>query len=71
MVTCQCDLVMEMSGDAARQYAADHLEKIEVRADGWEVLYRCPVTGRLWLKDYPRGAEQGGGPARLAQVEPG
>lgn len=67
-MTCRCEAVSLLSGDDARRYAAEHLEKIEVRADGWETLYRCPSTGRLWLKDYPRSAEQGGGPARLRQV---
>lgn len=62
---CQCELTSEMSGDEARRYAERHLDQVEVRAEGWETVYRCPLTGLLWLKDYPRSAEQGGGPARL------
>lgn len=65
LVTCRCGEAQELTGDAAREYADRHLEFVKVQADGWEVLYRCPATGRRWLKDYPRSAEQGGGPARL------
>jgi immunity protein 27 of polymorphic toxin system len=67
-MTCQCGEVSELWDDAAKRYAAEHLEQVEVRANGWEVVYRCPVTGRLWLEDYPRSAEQGGGPMRLRQL---
>jgi hypothetical protein len=67
-MTCHCLGVSEMDGDDARRYASRHLVQVEARANGWEMLYRCPATGRTWLMDYPRSAEQGGGPARLRQI---
>ena len=66
---CKCRDVTELWDEEAKQYADGHLEEVEVRADGWEVLYRCPVTGRKWLEDYPRSEEHGGGPLRLRQLE--
>ena len=46
-MTCQCGQRREFDGDEARRYAQEHLQQIEVRAEGWEVLYRCPDTGTL------------------------
>ena len=68
-MNCRCEDITELWDDEARNYADSHLEEVEIRASGWEVLYRCPVTARLWLEDYPRGSEHGGGPMRLRQVE--
>ena len=68
---CRCEEITELWSDEAKSYADEHLEQVEVRADGWEVLYRCPVTGRQWLEDYPRGEEHGGGPMRLRRLEEG
>ncbi|MDX1659648.1 MAG: hypothetical protein R3343_12575 [Nitriliruptorales bacterium] len=43
-VTCRCEVLNTMSGDAARDYANGHLD--EVRADRQGVTYyRCPETG--------------------------
>lgn len=67
-VTCRCADIAELWDDDAYRYAEDHLRRIEVRADGWETVYRCPDTSREWLLDHPRGEEHGGGPARLRQT---
>lgn len=66
---CRCEEISVLCGDEAKSYADEHLEQVEVRADGWEVLYRCPVTCRQWLEDYPRGEEHGGGPMRLRRLD--
>lgn len=68
---CRCEEISELWGDEAKSYADKHLEQVEVRADGWEVLYRCPITGHHWLEDYPRGEEHGGGPMRLRRLDTG
>lgn len=70
-MTCKCAEISELRGDAAKAYADEHLEQVEVRADGWEVLYRCPDTGQLWLEDYAEGEQHGGGEMRLRQVPAG
>jgi hypothetical protein len=68
-VSCRCvDLTVLWDADA-RDYAASHLKLVEVRAGGWEVVFRCPVTGLLWLEDWPRSEEHGGGPRRLARLD--
>lgn len=59
--------VIELWDSEAKLYAATHLDRVDVRADGWEVLYVCHDTGARWLQDYPHGEEHGGGPMRLRQ----
>ena len=66
---CHCRDRAELWDDEAKSYADDHLEETEVRAGGWEVLYRCPETGVDWVEDYPRSREQGGGPMRLRRLD--
>ena len=65
---CWCGLATEFWDGQAKDYADRHLDRIEVRADGWEVLYRCPVTETEWLEDHPIGEEHGGGPTRLRRL---
>lgn len=65
---CRCDEVSELWDDEAKGYADLHLEQVEVRGDGWEVVYRCPSTGVRWLEEYPYSHEHGGGPMRLRQL---
>jgi hypothetical protein len=67
-MVCHCSDVAELSGEEAKTYADEHLERVEVRADGWELVYRCPDTGREWIRDYPRSEEHGGGPVRLRRT---
>lgn len=59
---------MELWDGEAKTYAERHLDQVEVRADGWEVEYRCVATGLHWLEDYPYSEEHGGGPMRLRQL---
>ncbi len=70
-MNCRCAEINELWDDEAKVYADEHLQEVEVRASGWEVLDRCPVIRCLWFEDDPRSTEQGGGPVRLRQVEPG
>jgi Immunity protein 27 len=64
-MTCRCETTSELHGNEATAYADAHLQEVETRAQGWEIVYRCPTTGLLWLLDYPHGEQHGGGPARL------
>jgi len=68
-VRCACDTLFELEGNEAKQYARDHLVEIEADAVNWTARYRCPDTGRLWLRDYPQSELHGGGPTRLRQVD--
>jgi Immunity protein 27 len=70
-VKCRCANAVELWDAEAKRYADEHLDEVEVRAEGWEVLYRCPQTNAIWLEDYPRGAEHGGGPMHLRRLEAG
>ena len=67
-MTCRCEEVAELWDDEANAYADEHLEQVEVRASGWEILYRCPDTDRIWLEDYPHSGEHGGGSMRLRRI---
>ncbi len=55
--SCRCVYAIELWDAAAKSYADAHLQRHEVRAEGWEVVYRCPDTGATWLEDYPRSEE--------------
>ncbi len=50
-------------------YLTEHyLEKIDRDSSGWNILYRDPIDGRLWLKTYPSSEMQGGGPPHLKEI---
>lgn len=65
---CRCTDLMELWDGEAKPYADRHLDQVEVRADGWGVVYRCSATGLYWLEDYPHSEEHGGDPLRLRQL---
>jgi hypothetical protein len=65
---CDDTTVRERWDADAREFAATHLVRLAVGAGGWEALYTCPLSGQLWLEDYPRSEEHGGGPTRLRVV---
>jgi len=66
---CRCADLQQLWDEEAKAYIDEHLEEVEVRAAGWEVVYRCPITGRQWLEDYPHGELHGGGPMRLRRLD--
>lgn len=68
-MTCRCPELQELWDEEAWAFITGHLEKEEVRADGWEVVYRCPLTGAKWLRDNPQGEYHGGGPMRLRRLD--
>ena len=55
-------------GREAERYSREHLEKLDVDPLNWLVRYRCPDTGRLWIRDFPHGESQSGGRPRLRQL---
>ena len=67
-LTCRCVEERELWDEEAFQYARTHLRRVQIRADGWEVLYRCPETNAEWLQDNPHGELHGGGPVRLRRL---
>ena len=64
---CACDSVFELDGNAAVEYAREHLDEVAIDHVDWLIHYRCSDTGRLWVRDYPHGELHGGGPPRLRQ----
>ena len=51
------------------EYLTDHyLVKIDTDPNGWDILYRDPTNGRLWLKTYPSSEMHGGGPPQLKEI---
>lgn len=66
---CACSSLFWLEGNEAHGYAREHLAETAVDAVNWTVRYRCPDTGRLWLRDYPHSALHGGGPSRLRQLD--
>jgi hypothetical protein len=57
-VTCRCEVLNVMTGEAAEDYADEHLE--ETRSDGQgRVYYRCSTTGIGWVRETPHGPVTG------------
>jgi len=68
-MTCVCRSVFELEGSAADRYAREHLERLDLDLVTWTVRYSCPDTGRRWVRDFPHGELQAGGPPRLRQLD--
>lgn len=66
---CACGSLTLLTGNEADQYAAEHLEKVEVDATAWTKRFRCPTTGATWLMDYPESELHGGGSPRLRRLD--
>ena len=64
---CACSSVFRLDGNEADTYANEHLIEVAVDSVEWTVTYRCPETGRRWLRDSPQSHLRGGGPPRLRQ----
>jgi hypothetical protein len=62
---CRCDSVVELYGEEAERYAAEHLVRGEARTEAMEERYSCPDTGRRWLLDYPDRTDRDPGQTRL------
>ncbi|MCP4140577.1 MAG: hypothetical protein GY755_09860 [Chloroflexi bacterium] len=62
---CQCQHVTELNGVEAQKYAREHLEKIHVDGETWEIEYLCSETNTHLIMDFPQSELQGGGPPRL------
>lgn len=58
MVTCRCEVLNVMTGDAAKDYARQHLD--ETRSDGQgRTYFRCSESGVGWVSEHPRGPFSG------------
>jgi hypothetical protein len=66
---CACRSLFELRGNAGDDYAREHLEELEVDLENWTIRYRCPETGRLWIRDFPHPELQAGGSPRLRQLD--
>ncbi len=65
---CWCRLAREFWDEQAIGYADRHLDEVERREGGWEIVYQCPRTEIRWVLDRPLREEHGGGPARLRRM---
>lgn len=65
---CECDDKDQFEGVQAEDYAREHLQQVRVDKVNWETEYVCPVTGSVWLKDFPQSHLHGGGPPRLRKI---
>jgi hypothetical protein len=68
-MNCACASLVELTGDAAEAYVREHLERLDLDPDTWSVRFRCPDTGHLWVRDFPRGELHTGGPPRLRRID--
>ncbi len=59
----------ELRGEEAKAFAREHLRKVSVNYERWEVEYRDPETGQQYLMDYVYPELQGGGIPRLRPTE--
>ncbi|MBW3657221.1 MAG: hypothetical protein KY457_01185 [Actinobacteria bacterium] len=50
MTRCRCDVLNVMSGDAASDYAVQHLDRVREDGQG-QTYYRCPETGTAWVEE--------------------
>jgi hypothetical protein len=66
---CACTTLTQLRGNAGDDYAREHLEELKVDLVEWTISYRCPETGRRWLRDFPHPELQAGGPPRLRQLD--
>lgn len=51
MVTCRCEVLNNLTGDAAVDYARHHLDVTREDA-GRVITYRCPDTGVTWVEEH-------------------
>lgn len=58
MVTCRCRQLNVITGDAARDYAEEHLEVTRSDGHGHD-YYRCEQSGVGWVQERPRGPFSG------------
>jgi hypothetical protein len=66
---CDDTTVRERRGNEARSFAKAHLVELGTNVELWQSLYVCPLSGQLWLEDFPQGELQAGGPSRLRVVQ--
>lgn len=50
VVTCRCEVLNNLTGDAAVEYARRHLDKTRSEPQG-RVHYRCVETGIGWIEE--------------------
>jgi hypothetical protein len=67
-MNCRCAEINELDGAEAEIYAQNHLKKIRVDGELWQIEYECPDTDARWLMDFPQSEYHGGGPPRLCKL---
>lgn len=68
MIKCRCAVLNNITGDAASDYARQHLD--ETRSDGQgRVYYRCPDTGIGWMQERMPQSRYGEAQCRLRRTD--
>ena len=57
-----------MNGNVGTEYARAHLVEVVVDQASWQVLYKCPSTGKYWKEYLPYPEAHGGGPPEFVQI---
>lgn len=64
----------KITGDAVCErigwLVGNYLVALGADSSGWDELYRDPESGLLWERTWPQPEMHGGGPPRLARIEP-
>jgi len=50
VVTCRCEMLNNLTGQAAADYARQHLD-VTREDTGRVTTYRCPDTGLTWVEE--------------------
>lgn len=68
MLECRCQVLNNMTGDAAVDYVRQHLD--ETRSDGQgRTYYRCPDTGIGWTEERAPNTQYGEAQCRLRRTD--
>lgn len=68
MKNCKCDIIKILHGESGQNYVNEHMNKIAVNDDTWEILYHCLNSNRYWKKYFPNPEEHGGGLPDFIQI---
>lgn len=67
-MTCRCREIEQLHGAEGQTYEKDHLRRLSIDEENWQVLLECPETGLLWKKYYPQAEAHGGGPPEYVRI---
>jgi hypothetical protein len=63
-MACKCNELAKLDdipSKGMQAYASEHLIKVSVDAEAWEIVYQCPETGIKFLRKNIHSELHGGG----------